>query len=295
MITMNPIIEMNNDTPLPPPKVAIGGVGGSGTRVIARLIEGMGLHLGLERNEAADSLWFTYLFKRPSIRTAPSSEFQLCCDLLAKGILGNSAFNESELMFLRAGLSDAVPHLDGKFVEHCIARNLEASRESRALGEWGWKEPNTHIVIDRLLSRWPKMKYIHVIRDGRYMAFSRNKNQVKMWGTWLMDEAELIKGVCADSPALALEFWFRANQRIDALADQLDERILSVRYEDLCEEPLSTATRIASFVGLPLPWETDAALRETLGISLPRNTAKVIHALRPTEQQNGYLEKWGYV
>ena len=29
---------------------------------------------------------------------------------------------------------------------------------------WGWKEPNSHVILERLMRRFPDMKYIHVMR-----------------------------------------------------------------------------------------------------------------------------------
>jgi hypothetical protein len=45
--------------------VAVGGVGGSGTRVIASLVSSLGYQIGNNLNRAQDDLTFTVLFKRP--------------------------------------------------------------------------------------------------------------------------------------------------------------------------------------------------------------------------------------
>ncbi len=45
--------------------VVIGGVGGSGTRVVAAILSTLGFHLGNDLNESMDNLWTTLLFKRP--------------------------------------------------------------------------------------------------------------------------------------------------------------------------------------------------------------------------------------
>lgn len=48
-----------------PGPVAIGGVGGSGTRVFAEILRGFGFYIGDCLNGALDNLWFTLLCKRP--------------------------------------------------------------------------------------------------------------------------------------------------------------------------------------------------------------------------------------
>ncbi len=47
------------------PLVAIGGMGGSGTRLIARILVECGIYMGSDLNEALDNLVFTRLFKDP--------------------------------------------------------------------------------------------------------------------------------------------------------------------------------------------------------------------------------------
>ena len=48
------------------PQVAVGGLGGSGTRLIANLLKLHGFYLGTDLNESLDNLWFTLIFKRKS-------------------------------------------------------------------------------------------------------------------------------------------------------------------------------------------------------------------------------------
>ena len=51
---------MNKSSP-----VIIGGVGGSGTRVVAEILDNLGFYIGNDLNPAKDNLWFLLLFKRP--------------------------------------------------------------------------------------------------------------------------------------------------------------------------------------------------------------------------------------
>ena len=48
-----------------PKPFAVGGVGGSGTRVVARILQCLGCYLGSSLNESLDNLWFTLLLKEP--------------------------------------------------------------------------------------------------------------------------------------------------------------------------------------------------------------------------------------
>lgn len=60
--------ERNKSNP-----IVIGGVGGSGTRMVAGLLQSFDVNLGDALNESLNILWFTLLFRRPSWKTAKPS------------------------------------------------------------------------------------------------------------------------------------------------------------------------------------------------------------------------------
>ena len=51
---------------MPAPIIAMGGIGGSGTRACAQILLNAGYHLGSDLNEALDNLTFSLIFKRQS-------------------------------------------------------------------------------------------------------------------------------------------------------------------------------------------------------------------------------------
>ena len=55
--------------------IAIGGVGGSGTRVIASILKEVGIYIGGDLNHANDNLWFTLLFKHRDALNLNNTEF----------------------------------------------------------------------------------------------------------------------------------------------------------------------------------------------------------------------------
>jgi hypothetical protein len=56
------------------PPIAIGGMGGSGTRLVALIFEELDFYLGNELNKAKDNLFFNLLFKRKEILREEASE-----------------------------------------------------------------------------------------------------------------------------------------------------------------------------------------------------------------------------
>ena len=74
------------------------------------------------------------------------------------------------------------------WVEHRVNRILETGQQA-PVERWAWKEPNTHIVADLILQLSEHVKYIHVVRNGLDMAWSRNQNQLKFWGPLLLGDS----------------------------------------------------------------------------------------------------------
>jgi hypothetical protein len=108
----------------------------------------------------------------------------------------------------------------------------------------GWKEPNTHIVMDRLPALLPQMKYIHVMRNGLDMAHSRNQNQLRLWGRYLVGPD------CRDDPRSSLKYWCRTHQRILRLCQPLGARFVAPM---MLFAPAESASGNIQFWVRPLP------------------------------------------
>ena len=90
--------------------VAIGGVGGSGTRLIAQLLMEVGFYLGDDLNEANDTLWFTLLFKRPEILRVAECEFAQSLDIFIARMTGGGACSAHQAALVRRlAASDRAP------------------------------------------------------------------------------------------------------------------------------------------------------------------------------------------
>ena len=74
---------------------AIGGLGGSGTRVVAQILRDVGIFMGTDLNGANDNLWFTLLFKRPKILTISDGEFNSWVRLFADRMSGDLEIDDA--------------------------------------------------------------------------------------------------------------------------------------------------------------------------------------------------------
>lgn len=225
--------------------IAVGGVGGSGTRLVAAILEGAGLWMGGDLNEAQDNLWFTLLFKHPNILAASDQRFQQLVSLFVSAMSGRGRATPTDLALLDELVSDGRPQHDVQWLKARARRLRRAIAAPHPECAWGWKEPNTHIVADRLPRHIPGIRYIHVARSGLDMAFSANQNQLSLWGP------AVLGGDHAAGPNASLKFWRWAHTRILSIGQDMGERFLFIRFEDLCGAPEKYVRLILSFAGAP--------------------------------------------
>lgn len=246
--------------------VAVGGVGGSGTRVVAAVLKEAGLRIGDDLNHALDNCWFTLLFKHRDVLDASRERFAELVALFVAAMTGGQPPTpaQSTLIDELAG-RDRLQHDSAWLQER--AQSLRAALEGPArTGPWGWKEPNTHMVVDHLAQAIPELRYIHVVRNGLDMAYSSNQNQLQLWGPLALGVEH------ANTPRNALKFWSWAHARILGIGAELGPRFLLVRFEDLCAHPQDEVRHILSFVGANLG--DDAVQRAARAVVRPESIGR---------------------
>ena len=249
--------------------VIIGGVGGSGTRVVAEIIRRLGFYIGDDLDSANDNLWFLLLFKRPRwFRRACHDRNNIITglNLLSKAMLGQAGLEWTELQFLiRAVFEISIfGHNykgDGRgFWPFVRAWKMIGRRTRTTINEnrWGWKEPNSHIYLEFLDSYFSNIKYIHTIRHGLDMAFSGNQQQLYNWGPILGIE---LPGSKSDEPAASLKYWIKSNRRVLEIGKKLGaQKFLIVNFDRLCLSPKSEIKKIVSFLEIVPDTENLTAL-----------------------------------
>jgi Sulfotransferase family len=265
-------LNQNPSSSNPAAPVVIGGVGGSGTRLFARIFTQAGFFLGSDLNLENDNLWFTLLFRRPrwyqKVATRKESRIFTGLCLLTKTMLGTGALTFNELAFLMGAAIEMSVNLQisNKAMRGIWpfgrARNmLRAARTPlpKNYRGWGWKEPNSHIYLPCLFRQFPALKYIHVIRHGLDLAFSINQVQLYNWSFLFGLEPPKSK---SHVPAASLKYWVRANQRAVDLGKNFPDRFLSVNFDELCRSPAQEIKRILDFTDVRIPADEFARLCE---------------------------------
>ncbi|MBL8583995.1 MAG: sulfotransferase [Rhizobiaceae bacterium] len=224
--------------------VCIGGIGGGGTRIFADLLLRCGLYLGSDLNEAHDNLWFTLLFKRASVLVeTPAALARLIDGFLEKMATGRFP---PELAGVALALSRRDEPQHGR--EWLAGRHetLLADHAQQAGRRIGWKEPNAHVIADRLLASVPGLAYVHVVRNPFDMIFSGNVNQHLLWsGIFLNTPGE---------PTLERKFryWCLTQARVETLALEFPDRVHIVDYAQMVRDPEAAASALTKALDIEL-------------------------------------------
>jgi hypothetical protein len=207
--------------------VLIGAVGGSGTRAFSKVLRKAGVYMG-DADPQEDAVAFSLFYRR----------------FLADYLRNGDRFPDGSAAEAEEGFAAAVrDHLE----------QLEPSD-----AQWGAKNPRTMLMLAFWHQRFPRLRFIHVVRNGLDMAYSGNRIQLRRFGEYLLEGGD-------ERPELErlILYWARANLRAaDYGESSLGDRYLCIRHEDLCLEPDPTVRRILDFVGVEDPARLRAAVGE---------------------------------
>ena len=276
--------------------IAIGGIGGSGTRLIARLLIELGYDMGCDLNDSLDDLGFTALFKRielwPLEANLQELEQALSVYLTARGFPTPSDISrEIQRDRVEKLIADIAATSQWREVG-AIEDRITTLSDIKAAGQsWGWKEPNTVMVLPYLLHALPELKYIHVVRDGRDMAFSSNKNQLRLWGGHVLGRA-----IDHDSPQDAFDYWCAVHEGLLGLQEQAGSRVLLIKLEFLVESPDESLDKLLAFVGTPKKDAANHHAKLSSLISTPDSITRYRDGppLEITKSQVKLMQKLGY-
>jgi hypothetical protein len=269
--------------------VAIGGIGGSGTRVGAALLQMLGYYIGDDLNEALDNLWFTLLFKRRSVLLEGDPEFRQLVALFRSRMSGGTNFSDEQRAQIIALSGDGrLQHPQGWLVERADSF-LNGFSSKRGGQPWGWKEPNTHIVIDRLFQHEPELRYIHFVRHPLDMALSDNQHQLENWGPVMLSREVSIE------PRLSLSYWCAAHRRMLSFVNRWPKRILMVDFDALCAKPAAHCAEISNFLGVELSDAVRTNFCDLVETGRPiGGRFATTHLGKFDSIDLSYLTEWGY-
>jgi len=234
-----------------PPPVVIFNKSHSGSRLLARLVRTTGIYMGAHQNESGDSEDILELVEYVVEHYYPD--------------------------FNRLWRSGESPDAElCSLITRAIRRHLDGTETQR----WGWKLSETGYILPLVDYLFPQARYLHLIRDGRDIAFSNhvppfnafwqkiytNAAGMRYWrGLWFGRMSKLAYRV--DPLPYNIQHWINSVTVGRQFGSMLRERYMETRYEDLCLRFDAEALRILSFIDAPNDMTAIATLRSDVAQS----------------------------
>lgn len=267
----------------------------SGTSIVTRLLERIGLYIGADLDTHYESNFFT------RINTWLMRECGGAWDQ-PEPVRDAIADNNS-----RRALAHYVSGIvDSRFSASYLGwwRWLRYGGASDLPFHWGWKDPRNTITLPLWLNLFPDAKVIHLLRHGVDVADSLYRRQVtrrseeelerrarnlKEELAWrFTDPLQAHPRLPGAHRCASLEDSFKLWKIYEATARQnvrgLGGRVITVRYEDLVSDPVCQLRELAQFVGLDV---TDEKLEEVSG-EVHRES---VRAYKDDEDLRGFAEE----
>ncbi len=161
---------------------------------------------------------------------------------------------EAEPVYRSCGMPLPPPqdYLPSAITAHCLSNRFEKLRRYSGAQVLLTKRTGNNRRIPQLNHIFPSAKYIHLVRDGRAVAYSLPR--VFWWGDhplfWADSRTpkQMVEGG-ADPLEIAARNWVEGMKSIEQGIRFLSpDAVFQVRYEDLLKDPNSTVARILNFI-----------------------------------------------
>jgi hypothetical protein len=201
----------------------------SGSRLLALMLQRLGVFIGSRLNVSEDSLDVFDLVRYLVEAHAPDY---------------SRLFNEGDPLLRDKALAAFAAHLT-----------------DRPAGQrWGWKLPETSHVMPVMARLFPQARCIHLIRDGRDVAFSPFlAPKAPFWRKIYFNDARIYAWQGHSMTQRAYRnhgHLFNAARWVNSVTlgrahgAMLGERYLEMRYEALVADPVAEMARLAAFLGV---------------------------------------------
>ncbi|MCX7847291.1 MAG: sulfotransferase [bacterium] len=280
------------------PPVIVIGMHRSGTSLVTRVLEELGLFMGW-RKESNDEAWF---FQRLNIWLLAQAGGSWECPGAIQHILGAEDVRRKVVEYLELMMSSprVVSYLGvGRYVR---VRTLKRMDEP-----WGWKDPRNTFTLPLWLEVFPGGRVINVERHGVDVAESLRRRHEWGYGRlarrmdvmkpvlrwWIGTRALLPSGRCKTLEG-GFTLWEEYMREARKHVEELGERAMGVRYEDFLAGPEGLVHRLCEFCGLsPGEERLKAAVK---GIKRERAYAyrEQPELVAYAEEVKERLAKWGY-
>ncbi len=236
--------------------------------MVVEIMRRLHVYTGSDLNKAGDNKWFTLLCKLPRWDLDPdgpdTAQVHRSLEILEKAMRGNLVPTREDRRTISAvvrrcaGWSkrhDLSDDRSDAWLNHVAGTLAQAGDVPEGSPLWGWKEPNSHLFLPHLQAYFGgRLRYVHVIRNGIYMAYSRNQAQPLRWGPLFGIEGGLSG---TGTPLRSLDFWIASNEQAIERGRAMPEgSFLLVNHDDLCASPREGVRQFVEFLGIDTPEQT---------------------------------------
>ncbi len=209
--------------------VILTGRGGSGTRMISEIAQKLGVFVGNQLNFAGDSIeWVDLIYEIAIKKTMATTQGQRFTEDMSGSVL------------------DKVQDI------------LEAGQYDMT-GQWGWKLPETMLIVPEMMNMFKKAKLVHMVRHPvtsslrRTHMTSRHNNPI---GRAVLQGAYREIGRNPKNIKSDPEYyhnavtWLYQVRRVHeyAMYNLSAENYHLVKFEDLMDKPLETSKKLSRFI-----------------------------------------------
>ncbi len=207
----------------------------SGSRLLATLLARAGLFLGANRNESEDAWDLLPVVRHLVINHYPDYD----------------------------GVADGGDPLLIDMLSAALERHLKGCAPGQP---WGWKLSESGFVLPVQAALLPKLRVLHLIRDGRDVAFSDHTGPTDaFWRKVFFNRADVTAwhGLALTGPSYRqrphlfnAQHWANAVAVARGYGAALGETYRELRYEALCAAPAESLAPLLDWLGLPGDAET---------------------------------------
>jgi len=284
------------------PKLVIGqsspvlviGMHRSGTRVLADVLDQLGIFMGADRQ--ADSESVTFMLMNEAI-------LHQCGAFWSEPMPAHFVLADPDTV---AELAARTATLLDRHIGTYLGQQASGSEaDGGPQGRCGWKDPRTTFTLPIWRRLFPGLKVIHMMRHGVDVAASLARRHAealrRATGQELPGALTVVRdnalGVLSSrrgwTPSEALTMWEQYSEKARLEMAELGGNALEIRFESLLEHPHRVISDVAQFCEVPGLTE-DSAFLERLNpersFAYRRNTELTAFA----DSNRAVLERFGY-
>ncbi len=244
------------------PPIIIIGMHRSGTTMLSKILEQLGVFMGWRKEENNEALFFL--------------KFN---DWILKQV--NATWdNPYNYTVTKKSFKDLMVYLAEKYIKSVrrveylgILKSIKYKTLKALDFPWGWKDPRNTFTLDIWIKIFPNAKIIHIYRNPIDVAESLRKRVKKLkenfkWNWKKELKLLLTKGyiVYKDSQRVeniyeGIKLWEEYINRVFELEKNFNLKILHIKYEDFLEKPFDILKQILNFVDMQVE---DAKIKNSI-------------------------------